>query len=265
MREAYDIVMRVLTEDHPTLRASGGRLLSRLAGSRSAVREWKKRTETFLDGAVEASLKFLGSALIVLSSLAYLDMWVYQATESFHLGVERLRGSSGSVAPAVGMPRVRYAQGQSMGWIEIPRLGVSAVVAHGTDERTLRRAVGHIPGTSTPGEGGNVGLAAHRDTFFRALQEVRASDRIQLVMPGSVHSYRVEDVSIVRPDANEVLDDTPVSTLTLVTCYPFEYIGAAPYRFIVRARETTKSLSLSAGGGAARPKSSRPSGAGPGP
>jgi sortase A len=257
--------MRVLTEDHPALRASGGRLLSRMAGSLSSVREWKKRTEVYLDaGLLEASLKLLGSALIVLSSLAYLDMWVYQATESFHLGVERLRSGSGSAAAAAGMPRVRYAQGQSMGWIEIPRLGVSAVVAHGTDERTLRRAVGHIPGTSAPGEGGNVGLAAHRDTFFRALQEVRPSDRIRLVMPESVYSYRVEGVRIVRPDSIGVLDDTPVSTLTLVTCYPFEYIGAAPYRFIVRARETTESRPLAEGGGAARPESS-PSGAGPGP
>jgi sortase A len=228
--------MRLLTEDHPALRASGGRLLSRVAGFRFPVRQWMEKNRRLLAGGrLESALTLLGFALIVLCALAYLDMWVYQGTESFHLSVERLRGRSSSGSPPA---EVRYAPGQSMGWIEIPRLGVSAIVAHGVDDRTLRRAVGHIPGTSAPGEGGNVGLAAHRDTFFRALEEVRASDRIQLVMPESVYSYRVEDVAIVRPDTTEVLEPTSASSLTLVTCYPFEYIGAAPYRYIVRARET---------------------------
>jgi sortase A len=124
-----------------------------------------------------------------------------------------------------------------MGWIEIPRLGISAMVAHGDDPRTLMRAVGHIPGTAFPGEGGNVGLAAHRDTFFRALEGIEKPDRIRLVMPNGTLAYQVVDVSIVRPSRVDVLDATSESSLTLVTCYPFEFIGTAPYRFVVRARQ----------------------------
>jgi sortase A len=218
--------MRAIAEDHPALRASGGRLLTRL------------RSVFFLD-LFATSLNALGITLVVICTLSYLDMWVYQSTETFHLAMERLDSAAmpaggGSVTPVP--PRIHYHEGESMGWIEIPRLGVSAVVAQGTEKATLSRAVGHIPGTSLPSEGGNVGLAAHRDTFFRALQDVKASDSIRLVMPHSTYLYRVEGTSIVRPEQVEVLEDTALPTLTLVTCYPFDYLGSAPYRYIVRAR-----------------------------
>jgi sortase A len=185
------------------------------------------------------TLNALGITLIVICTLSYLDMWVYQSTESFHLGMQRLgtdRAPVGGRPVAAAAPRTHYNEGESMGWIEIPRLGVSAVVAQGIEKATLSRAVGHIPGTSLPSEGGNVGLAAHRDTFFRALQDVKVADSIRLVMPHSTYVYRVEDTSIVRPEDVGVLEDTPLPTLTLVTCYPFDYLGSAPYRFIVRAR-----------------------------
>jgi sortase A len=218
--------MRAIAEDHPALRASGGRLLTRV---RSLVQP----------DLVATSLNALGITLIVLSTLSYLDMWVYQSTETFHLGMERLGASTAKMdAGSVAFPPApaKYNEGESMGWIEIPRLGVSAVVAHGIEKGTPSRAVGHIPGTSLPSEGGNVGLAAHRDTFFRALQDVRVSDSIRLVMPHSTYVYRVEGTSVVRPDQVEVLEDTALPMLTLVTCYPFDYVGLAPYRYIVRAR-----------------------------
>jgi sortase A len=113
---------------------------------------------------------------------------------------------------------------------------VAAVVRAGTDARTLRLAVGHIPGTSVPGDGGNVGLAAHRDTFFRRLGEIRPDDEIRMVTPEGTFVYRVERTDVVSPRDVWVLDPTETPVLTLVTCYPFTYTGAAPERFVVRAR-----------------------------
>jgi sortase A len=122
-----------------------------------------------------------------------------------------------------------------MGRIEIPRLGVSAVVRAGSDARTLQLAVGHIPGTAMPGDSGNVGLAGHRDTFFRRLRDIRADDEIRVVTPDGTFSYRVQRTLIVEPDDVWVLDPAADSLLTLITCYPFTYVGSAPQRFIVRA------------------------------
>jgi sortase A len=126
--------------------------------------------------------------------------------------------------------------GSLMGRIEIPRVGVSAVVLEGSDDTTLRRGVGHIPDTSLPGTG-NVGLAAHRDSFFRGLKDIRKNDIIRLQTLEGTFRYKVEWTQIVLPEETQVLKQDGVSELTLVTCYPFYYIGSAPKRFIVRARE----------------------------
>jgi sortase A len=132
--------------------------------------------------------------------------------------------------------RVRTpARGSLIGRIEIPRLDVSAIIRAGSDSRTLRLAVGHIPGTAMPGEAGNIGLAAHRDTFFRRLSDIRADDDIRLVTPEGTYTFRVARTLIVEPSDVWVLDATGAPALTLVTCYPFTYIGSAPRRFIVRA------------------------------
>lgn len=124
-----------------------------------------------------------------------------------------------------------------IGRIVIKRLQLSAIVKEGLDARTLRRAVGHVPGTALPGEAGNVALAGHRDTFFRPLRDVRVGDRVELETPRATFTYQVESIRIVRPSDVEVLDPTPYPALTLITCYPFNYVGKAPKRFIVRARQ----------------------------
>jgi sortase A len=123
-----------------------------------------------------------------------------------------------------------------MGRIEIPRLNVSAIVRAGIDARTLGLAVGHVPGTALPGERGNAGLAGHRDTFFRRLDDIRPDDEIRVVTPGGTYVYRVERTDVVQPADIWVLEDTPTPVLTLVTCYPFTFVGSAPERFVVRAR-----------------------------
>jgi len=109
------------------------------------------------------------------------------------------------------------------------------MVAECDNPKTLARAVGHIPGTATPETVGNVGLAGHRDTFFRGLGRVRPEDLIELETAQGKYEYKVVDVSIVDPDRTEVLDSTGRSELTLVTCYPFHYVGSAPQRFVVRS------------------------------
>jgi sortase A len=209
------------TQDHPAPAAPGG-LFSNL------IRRFD------LHAGAESSMKIAGLALLYLWTLSTLNSWTYQASAGFGLAVERAHG--GGSGSADSTPRI-YFEGQSLGWIEIPRLGILAVVAHGDDSGTLSRAVGHIPGTAFPGQGGNVGLAGHRDTFFRSLQDIQGEDTIRLVMPERVYEYRVEAATIVKPDRVDVLESTRASTLTLVTCYPFEYIGLAPYRFVIRATE----------------------------
>ncbi len=129
-----------------------------------------------------------------------------------------------------------------IGRLKLPRLGVDAIVRNGADSRTLRRAVGRIPGTALPGEPGNIGLAAHRDTFFRALKGVRKDDRILLETPAGTYEYRVESTTIVSPSNISVLDPTDNPSVTLVTCYPFYYVGKAPKRFIVRGHLVTEEL-----------------------
>jgi len=122
-----------------------------------------------------------------------------------------------------------------MAVLRIPRLHLEVPVLEGTDEWTLDRGVGHIEGTALPEEVGNVGLAGHRDGFFRVLKDIANGDVLELALPGRVRRYRVEKISIVHQDDVQVLDATDAARLTLVTCYPFYFVGPAPERFIVRA------------------------------
>lgn len=126
-------------------------------------------------------------------------------------------------------------EGAVVGRLEIPRLKLSVVVIEGDTPGDLRRAAGHIPGTALPGEPGNVAIAAHRDTFFRPLRLIRPDDSVFLDTRTGTYRYRVVSTSIVPPADTGVLAPAARDALTLVTCYPFHYIGSAPKRFIVRA------------------------------
>lgn len=128
--------------------------------------------------------------------------------------------------------------------LRIPKVHLEAAVLPGTDDRTLDRGLGHIEYTAQPGTGGNSGIAGHRDSFFRALKDIAQDDLIELDTALMTDVYRVERTWIVSPDDVSVLDPTPMSALTLVTCYPFYYVGSAPKRFIVRAvRVSSKPVS----------------------
>jgi sortase A len=119
--------------------------------------------------------------------------------------------------------------------LRIPRIHLEVPVLEGTDDRTLDRGVGHIADTAVPGVAGNIGLAGHRDGFFRGLKDVMPGDTIQLETHRGIDTYRIDRTWIVQPEDVSVLDPTPAGVLTLVTCYPFYFVGSAPERFIVRA------------------------------
>lgn len=119
--------------------------------------------------------------------------------------------------------------------LRIPRIHLEVPVLEGTDEDTLNRALGHIDETAMPGANGNAGIAGHRDGFFRGLMHVAPGDTIELETLHGTEDYRIERTWIVNPDDVSVLDPTPERSLTLVTCYPFYFVGPAPQRYIVRA------------------------------
>jgi len=140
-------------------------------------------------------------------------------------------------APSGPPDQARPAMRSVIGRLQIPRLKLSVMVREGADERTLSRAVGHIPGTALPGKMGNVGLAGHRDTFFRALRDIREDDAIEFETTHGAYRYVVKSTKIVGPRDVSVLAASGGENLTLVTCYPFYYVGSAPNRFIVRAAQ----------------------------
>ena len=167
----------------------------------------------------------------------YAEARLYQSFEDKQL--DAILNSAPPAPPAKSAApvpqRAEPQTGSTIGRIEIPRLGVSAVIRAGSDARTLRLAVGYIPGTSLPGELGNVGLAGHRDTFFRKLRDINPDDEIRVTTKDGVFHYYVQRTDIVQPKDVWVLNATSYPALTLVTCFPFNYVGSAPQRFIVRA------------------------------
>lgn len=190
-----------------------------------------------------------GVLLLGYCAYAVTDAWLFQRRESRELeGLLRDRRAASAVArqPVSAVsPRVAPAPGVGslIGRIDIPRLLLSVVVVEGVDKSSLRRAVGHIPGTALPGETGNVGLAGHRDTFFRPLMHLRIKDEVQLSTLSGNFTYEVESIRIVEPENVGALAPSAENVLTLVTCYPFYFVGPAPKRWIVRARQVSSPVS----------------------
>jgi len=128
--------------------------------------------------------------------------------------------------------------------LKIERLGIEVPVLEGTDDNILDRGAGHIADTAAPGADGNSGIAAHRDGFFRPLKDAQVGDIIELTTPRGTTRFRIERTWIVEPEDVSVLDPTPGAALTLVTCYPFYFVGSAPQRFIVRAVRTNQTTMM---------------------
>jgi sortase A len=119
--------------------------------------------------------------------------------------------------------------------LRIPKISLEVPVFNGTDDLTLNRGVGRILGTAQVGQPGNLGIAGHRDGFFRGLQSIVTGDVVELDRPGLREQYTVSQIRIVRPEDTYVLKPTPGPTLTLVTCFPFYFVGSAPKRYVVSA------------------------------
>jgi sortase A len=205
-------------------------------------------------------LKHLETGLFTISAIL-LAWWLYATSESvIYQKVQsarlqkalRERNEPAGPFKAVAARASSRASGL-IGKIEIPRLELSAIISEGIEEGTLKRAVGHVPQTAFPGEAGNVGLAGHRDSFFRNLKDVSPSDTVLITTPDGTFTYLIDTTLIVLPDRGDLLDSTAVPTVTLVTCYPFSYWGRAPKRFVVQAHQLDPDPTASASGQAAAP------------
>jgi sortase A len=186
--------------------------------------------------AIERSLYVVGLALLGLSAWAACDGWLAQANLTRRLDSLLGRREPSGLVRGEALAARREARGSGLvGRIEIPRLGLSAMIVEGTSTGALRRGVGHVEDTAFPGERGNVALAGHRDSYFRRLGRVRTGDLVRLRTPDGAFAYRVVSTQVVTPDRGDLLAGTPGPMLTLVTCYPFDWIGPAPERFVVRA------------------------------
>jgi sortase A len=180
---------------------------------------------------------FFAAGVLALgySGFVMLDTKLFQAAQARSFQ-QQLESAEPTSARAGGEnPPFSPAPRGTLGRIEIARIGIAAMILEGTDERTLRRAVGHFPGTALPGQSGNVAIAGHRDTFFRALRNVQHNDEITLTTLNGSYRYLVDSAQVVAPEDTQVLGDSSDRILTLVTCYPFYFVGPAPKRFIVRA------------------------------
>ena len=186
---------------------------------------------------------FLAGALILsICGLLLLQARIYQARETrrlaaaiAHASARKGEDESSRASYAPTTSRIEKT-GAVLGELEIPSVGIKTLILEGDDAKTLRLGAGHIPHTSMPGASdGNVVIAAHRDTYFRPLRHILTKDIIILDTPAGSHRYSVQFTKVVSPYDVEVLNNTQQPTLTLVTCYPFYFVGPAPRRFIVRA------------------------------
>jgi len=186
---------------------------------------------------------FLGLGVLALGvcALLYFQARLYQARERRQFGGNKPPMAIASLRPRPMPVRLSVRNGSPLSRLDIPRLGISVVVVEGVTARDLRLGLGHIPGTAFPDEFGNVGIAGHRDTFLRQLRKIHPHDLITLTTLAGSYQYSVDWTRIVRPRDVAVLDPVEEPILTIVTCYPFYWVGSAPERFIVRAKQIGRS------------------------
>jgi sortase A len=189
----------------------------------------------------ERVLVAIGCGCLTVCGLQVLEAQAFQQNAAQVLGRE-IAAPAGVSQPAIasgslaGFMDAGGPKDAVIGRLEVPRLHLSVIVMEGDDEATLARAAGHLPGTAFPWELGNAVVAGHRDTFFRPLQNRRGGDEIRSTTVPGTYEYHVTSTEVVTPDDVAVLAPTPTRSLTLVTCYPFVYVGPAPNRFIIHAR-----------------------------
>jgi sortase A len=177
------------------------------------------------------TLAYAGSTLAYAELYQRYESWKFASTIDMIDLTERA---------AIAEP-ADLSEGGLIGKLEIPRIGISVMVLQGVEEDTLHLGAGHVPGTPLPGREGNSVIAGHRDTFFRKLQGIQGGDRIQFSTVRGTSEYVVESTEIVEPDDTRVMESRGFTELTLISCYPFYFVGAAPHRFIVHAKPSPSS------------------------
>jgi sortase A len=178
----------------------------------------------------------LAIGLLGVYMYSFLDREFYQTYQGWLFDHQAASDDKSTPGPQSRSAKHRAA-GSAIGRISIPRLHLTAMVEEGTDNATLRQAVGHIPSTVLPGQRGNVAISGHRDSFFRGLEDLRKNDEVEFSTPKGTFRYEIESLVVVEPQNTSVLASSAENTLTIVTCYPFHYIGSAPKRFVARARQ----------------------------
>jgi LPXTG-site transpeptidase (sortase) family protein len=192
---------------------------------------------------IEYALALGGIALVVYVAAELVRLDIYQNVKEKEFS--NLKPLKDATKPTAGSTRELRARGSVIGRIDVPRISLSTVIVEGDGDKELELAAGHIPGTAYPGEFGNTAIAGHRDTVFRALRFIRKNDSLTVTTQRGQFTYRVTSTQIVQPENVHVLDPTESETLTLVTCYPFYFVGPAPRRFIVRAAREAPTPRLS--------------------
>ena len=175
-----------------------------------------------------AAVAYAGGALAYGGMSQRYASWKFDREVAAPAGIEHVAATDES--------RVDVRDGDRVGRLEIPRLGLSVMVFQGIEERALFAGAGHVPGTPPPGGDGNVVIAAHRDTYFRKLAGILPGDRIRVVTVRGTFEYVVDSSETVDPDETQVMESRDRDELTLITCYPFYFVGSAPRRFIVHAQ-----------------------------
>ena len=200
------------------------------------VTKTRRKTRALILRAAHSILLVGGVLALAYAAFVIADAHTYQSIQQSKFESE-MQSASQSPSPNQNYAPHPVIDGSPIGEMEVPSLGLKAIFVQGDSPRILRRAVGHISNTALPGESGNVVLTGHRDTFFRPLRNIQQGDAITLKTFHGDFQYRVESTAIVPPSDMQVLQPSSERTLTLITCFPFYYVGAAPNRFVVRARQ----------------------------
>jgi sortase A len=191
---------------------------------------------------IERTLLLVGLFAVGIwaGSIAAKSAWQAWESRLFDHEVAKREAASRPSAAGTDKTQTDIGDGAVVGRLSIPRLGLTAMVREGTGAGVLGVAAGHVAGTALPGQPGNVAVAGHRDTLFRDLRNIKTNDLIQFETLAGKYTYRVGSTEIVKPNDVKVLNAGSSPELTLVTCYPFNYVGSAPDRFIVKATQVTQ-------------------------
>ena len=201
------------------------------------TRSWIRWTRRFFFITATVALGYVAFTLVETSLYQASAKRSLETPISAELEHKAIPSEAEGVSePAVGKQGNELGHlDDAIGRLDIPRLGMSVAVLRGTNWHLLRLGAGHVEGTPLPGEDGNSAIAGHRDTFFRELKDIRKNDEIQFQTATGLYHYKVDWMAVVSPDDTAVLAPSTDSELTLVTCFPFEFLGSAPKRFVVRA------------------------------